>query len=260
MATPRASIAMCALVFLAPEILLGLGADAPVDTARISTIIQAASSKDHQRIADLISYPMGRWYPVPSIRSSAECMKRFGEAFDDELLSDIAHSDPKRDWERVGSRGIMLGNGEVWLDEDYKIIAINHETDAGKALRARLIAEQKRRLPAGLRDFDDPVLEWITPHFLIRVDKKAGDFRLIVFSGHSYAKAIHVLSHGDQQFDGSGGAYNLEWQTDGRTYRVYVDPYYGEYCSYEEYDGPVGPPGLENRPPALKEHGRERVK
>ena len=248
------------LASIAPALLSAQTEQKALDAVQINKLIHVVASKDRHQIARLIRYPFGRAYPIPPIRNAKECLKRFDELFDDALLSDIAKSDPKQDWEPVGWHGIMLGNGEVWLDEDYKIIAINHETEAGETLRAHLTARQKLRLPSALRDFEEPVLEWTTPHLLIRVDKKGDDFRLIVFSGHSYAKPVHVLFHGNQTFDGTGGSYSLDWQADGRAYRVYVDPDYGEYSSYEEYDGPVGPPGLEDRAPAVKEHGRERVR
>ena len=143
MATPRVSTALWILASLAPAVLIAQSGNDSVDAAKISSLIQTVASKNPGKIVHLISYPFRMRYPEPSVTSAAECLKRFDEVFDDSLLNDIAHSDPKSDWERVGWRGIMLGNGEVWLDEDYKIIAINHETEAGKALRARLIAQHR---------------------------------------------------------------------------------------------------------------------
>ncbi|HZU52371.1 MAG TPA: hypothetical protein VFF77_00625 [Holophagaceae bacterium] len=260
MATPRVCAALRALVFLAPAVLMAQGADDSVDAVKISALIQVIASKDHSQIARLIHYPLGRAYPVPPIKSESECLKRFDEVFDEALLADISRSDPKNDWERVGWRGIMLGNGEVWLDDDSKIIAINHETEKAKAVRAHLIDRQKQRLPAALRDFDEPVMEWSTKHFLIRVDLKGDDYRLLVFKGHSYAMPVHILSHGNHEFEGSGGNYHIDWESEGRTYRIYADDMSHEDSSYEEYDGPAGPLGLGDRRPVVKKRMHEQVK
>lgn len=261
MPTSRISAAILLLAFLAPIALMAQGVNDSVDATRIASLIRTVTSKDRSQIVRLIHYPFGRWNPVSSIDSPADCLKRFDEVFDESLLSDIAHSDPKRDWERVGWRGIMLGNGEVWLDDDYKIIAINHKTEAEKAVRARLISQLKTRLPTSLRDFDEPVLECITPHFLIRVDLKGRDYRLLVFKGHSYKHLLFMKSHGDFQFDGSGGNSHIDWTSRDLSFRL-IDDQMGPGAEYtfQEFKGGPNEFGSDDPQPFLEEAGHERTR
>lgn len=250
-----------ALVALSPALLFAQADADTLDTARIEKIIHAAAAGNRQQIVQLISYPLGRPYPIPSIKNPKECLQRFDEVFDEPFLSKIASSDPKHEWESVGWRGIAFGLGEIWLGEDYKIIAINHETGAGKAVKARLIARQKERLPVALRDFDEPVLEFSTEHLLIRVDLKDDDYRLLVFKGHSYKHLLYTKSHGDFEPDGSGGNSHIDWISSDLSFRL-IDDRMGpgpEY-TFQEFKGDPGKFGLYDPPPILEETGHEQTR
>jgi hypothetical protein len=246
---------------LASTLVYGQADPDALDRARIENIIHAAASGDRQQLVQLIHYPLGRPYPIPSIKSPKECLKRFDEVFDGPFLSKIATCNLKDEWGRVGWRGIAFGPGEIWLDEDYRIIAINHETAAEKAVLGHLIAQQKERLPLALRDFDEPVLEFRTQHFLIRVDQKGQDYRLLVFQGHSYKHLLHMRLHGDFEFDGSGGNSHIDWVSKGLSFRLIddqmdLDPEY----TFQEFKGAPSDLGADSPAPHLEETGHERIR
>lgn len=251
-----------ALVVLAPALLFAQAAPDALDSARVERIIHAAAAGNREQIVQLIHYPLGRPYPVPAIKNPKKCLQRFDEVFDKAFLFKIASSDPNHEWGRAGWRGITFGLGEVWLDDDYKIIAINHETEAGKALRAHLIARQKQRLPSALRDFDEPVLECTTQNFLIRVDLKGKDYRLLVFKGHSYKHLLYWKAHGDFEFDGSGGNSHIDWVSKDRFFRL-IDEKLGpggpEY-TFQEFKGGPNDLGTDDPPPLIEETGDERAR
>lgn len=255
-----ALLRILALMVLSPALLCAQADPEALDAARIQKIIHAAASGDRQQLVRLIHYPLGRPYPIPSIKSPKECLERFDEVFDGPTLSKIASSHPKHDWDRMGWRGIMLGDGDVWLDEDYKIIAINHETEAGKALLARLITKDKERLPAALRDFDAPRLEFTTQHFLIRVDLKGDDYRLLVFKGHSYKRLLYMRLHGDFEFDGSGGNSYIDWISKDLSFRLYDEVLGdgGPEYTFQEFTGAPNDLGSDDPPPIIEESGDER--
>lgn len=208
-------------VFLAFVGVMGQSPDDSVDRDRITAVVKIIASRDRKRIVQLVRYPLGRGYPVKPIRSAQECLKRFDEVFDEALLSEIAQSSLADDWGRVGWRGIIFKSGALWLNDDYKISAINHETKKAIAVRAKLIAEDKKRLPLALRDFDEPELEWVTSRHLVRVDQKGDDYRLTVFQGSSPKKLLFMLHNGTFRLDGQLGACFFDWHASGRTYRVY---------------------------------------
>ncbi len=212
MLRPLFSTLACLGIFLGCASVIGQGPDDTVDRARIAAVVKTISTRDRNRIAHLIQYPLERGYPVKSIRSPQECAKRFEEVFDEAFLSEIAASNLSEDWQRVGWRGILFKAGSLWLDDDYRISGINHETEKGEAVRARIIAKDKSRLPLELRDFDRPELEWMTKSHIIRVDKKGDDFRLLVFKRGSKSHPLLNLSHGVYELHGQLGDFQISWK------------------------------------------------
>lgn len=225
------------LALLASQALMGRQPETnTIQADRIAALLKVISSRDRSLIANEISYPLGRDYPLQPIQSKADFLKRFDEVFDASFFRELAGSNPKQDWEEMGWRGIMFKNGSLWLDFDYKIIAVNHETLLTKRLLASAIQKQKDHLPALLRDFDQPILEWRTPKYLIRVDLKGDDYRLALLDGKSPTRILCVLHHGDFHFEGTMGSFLIDWQSEGKTHRIYSDASGEEGDGYYLYD------------------------
>lgn len=174
----------------------------------VENMIATFKSGNSARISNLISYPLRRAYPIPPIGSREELIARFSEVFDDRLIQMIIDSDIERDWSAVGSEGIMLLDGTLWLDYNGKIIAVNYESETENAIEARLNVQQKAALHESLKDFEKPVLEWKTKKFHIRIDD-LGDhhYRYASWSVDKLPgqKPDLVLLNGELRFDGSGG-------------------------------------------------------
>lgn len=224
-----------ALTLVVAQALIGQPTASGIKTDRIEALLKVIATGNRALIANAISYPLGRDYPLPPIQSKDELLKRFDEVFDVPFLRELADSNPKQDWERVGWRGIMFKNGSLWLDDDYRIIAVNHETRVTQRRLALAIQKQKDSLPASLRDFDRPVLEWQTQKFLIRVDLKGSDYRLAILDAKSPSRILRVFHHGDFHFEGTMGSFLIDWQSEGKTHRIYSDAS-GDDSGYYLYD------------------------
>lgn len=92
----------------------------------VQNFIHTIESGDPQAISELVHYPLRRGASTPAIGDKAEFIARFDEIFDENILKIITNSNPATDWSEVGWQGIMLLDGEIWLDYDGKLIAVNY--------------------------------------------------------------------------------------------------------------------------------------
>ncbi|GFO68786.1 hypothetical protein GMLC_23650 [Geomonas limicola] len=182
--------------------------------------------KDPQAIADAVSYPLRRKVPLSRIENARQFVEAYDEILDAKLLDAIATSSVSTDWSEMGGRGIMFQNGSLWLDDDGKVIAINHQTEKGKHKRAELIEADKRQLSGSLRDFTEPVLEWETAKFRIRIDRLPDDkFRYAAWlvNKKPAEQPELVLNNGSLTFDGSGGNHHYDFKSGPYHYRCMVN-------------------------------------
>ncbi len=192
----------------------------------IYPIISAFKDLNKSDISTLIIYPLNRQSPIPSIKNKEELIDRFDEVFDIELIDLIANSDLDKDWRMMGWRGIMLSNGKLWLNSNGKIKSINYQTSKDKELKVSLIAKQKQALHSSISVYVEPILEWKTAKFHIRIDN-VGD------SNYRYAswnigkqttdKPDLVLFKGQRVFEGSGGNHHYSFTNGNYIYRCYVN-------------------------------------
>jgi len=191
----------------------------------ISPIISAFQKQNKKIISTLISYPIRRQTPIPPIKNALELINRFDEVFDEELIRLISNSDLEKDWSMMGWRGIMLSNGKLWLDSKGKITSINYQTAKEKALKQSLIEKQRQTLHSSISIYKQPILEWKTAKFHIRIDNLGG-------SNYRYAswgidkkttdKPDLVLFKGKRVSEGSGGNHHYLFTNGKYIYRCYV--------------------------------------
>lgn len=112
-------------------------------------------------------------------------MEKFEEIFNSNFFDTISRIDTESDWFLVGWRGTMLNDGILWITDDYKIRAINYSSELGRQNRNRLIQLQAEELPSEQKDFDEPILNWYTEDFQIRVDRISGEYRLKIRTQYS---------------------------------------------------------------------------
>tara|TARA_R110002094_G_scaffold134094_3_gene126415 strand:+ start:389 stop:1165 length:777 start_codon:yes stop_codon:yes gene_type:complete len=92
----------------------------------ISEFIADVAENDPGLLAKRIKYPLLGFDNWPNIESSEEFVKSYGDIFDVKFIEAIKDSNIDIDWGGRVWEGIMFRNGDLWLDFDGNIIAINY--------------------------------------------------------------------------------------------------------------------------------------
>jgi len=189
----------------------------------IQKLINLFKTKNVDGISKIITYPLNREYPIPSVKNEADLKKRFNQIFDKKIIDIISNSKIDQ-WSEVGWRGIMLDRGDVWIESDGKIKALNYQSDMEIAQKNRLINHDKKKLHSSLKKFKSPTYKIQTKSYLIRIDELAnGKYRYASWKiGKSEAsKPDLTLSNGELKFEGSGGNHTITFTKGEYNYKVY---------------------------------------
>src|SRR5690625_3604189 len=194
----------------------------PIDT-NVIKIITFFREKNIDKIANIIHFPLKREYPIPSIEDEKEFKKGFEEVFDNTLVAKIANSNPKQ-WSEIGWRGIAFENGDVWLDHEGKIFAVNYQSEVEKELKEYLIAKEKENLHPSLTDFENPVYKIYTKSYQIRIDKLSEEeyrYASWKIGEKENSKPELILNKGLVQYEGNAGNHVIIFSVENYTYKVY---------------------------------------
>jgi hypothetical protein len=187
----------------------------------IKSFIDTIKSGNKDAIADMVSYPLKREYPIPDVRDKSDFIKRFDEIFDTTLKNEIIKSDPAKDWSDMGWRGIMLNQGNVWMDFDGRLTSVNYQSQAETDLKKKLIAAQKKELDSSIAFFQKPICILETTKFRIRIDNLGNEnYR---YASWSIDKAMNtkpdlIIYRGNLVVEGSGGNHQYEFKKENFTY------------------------------------------
>lgn len=188
--------------------------------------LQAALEKQNpNEVAACFSYPLQLKYPLAPINDAQTFVERYGEVFDSALALAISVSDFDEDWIEAGWRGYCLGRGLVWVDFDGKVYASNHLTARAALKRSQLIEQDRVTLHPELRQYEEPVLQWETAQYHIRIDYLGdGEYRYASWKrGHAPgAKPDLVLGGGEWTPDGTGGNHYYTFVSGPYAYVCYV--------------------------------------
>ena len=192
--------------------------------ADIKNIITAFKEKDIDKISNIISYPLEREYPIPSIKDKKEFKQRFSEVFDETIIDKIAKSKIGQ-WSESGWRGIMLDDGIVWIDGG-KIYAVNYQSDFEKEQKTKLMDAEKESLHTSLRSFESPVCKIKTKKYLIRIDKLSNEtYRYASWKTgeKESSKPDLILNNGEIEYQGSIGDRFITFTNGNYRYIVGID-------------------------------------
>lgn len=120
----------------------------------IVALEQHMSSGNAKAFAADCSYPLARPYPLRNIADSAEMETYFPLLIDDSLKTAVRNAQFER-WRPEGWRGWTLDNGK-YLWWDGKLYAVSYLSKAERALRRRLVEEEKKSLAPQLRPGWEP--------------------------------------------------------------------------------------------------------
>jgi hypothetical protein len=192
----------------------------------IADFITCVKQQNKEELSGKIAYPFKRAYPLPPIRNKQEFQNRYKEIFDDSLINMIVTSKPDKDWTKMGWRGLMLRNGQLWLGEDGRLIAVNYQSVAESKKRAALIDKQKNYIHPSLQQFERPVCFLKTNKFKIRIDDMGnGNYRYASWpvQNKQSDKPDLVMENGELLHEGTGGNHRYEFKNDGYVYSCDVN-------------------------------------
>ena len=215
-----------AFILICFNLTLVFGQDLNIKNQKIvQNFIETIKTKNKEKISNLVYYPLTREYPLPEIKNKNELLKRFDEIFDTELLTLIIKSKVKTDWSEMGWRGIMLLDGEIWLDFDGKLIGVNYQSQLEKKKKEELIAIQKNSLHESLRNFIRPICILETSKYRIRIDDLGNDkyrYASWKLQQNMSEKPELLLLNGKVEFDGSGGNHSYIFKSGEYTYECSI--------------------------------------
>ncbi len=205
-------------------LLIFSSANAEPNIPQVEKIIKIFKDKNIENISKMVEYPLKRENPISSVKTSYEFLLRFNEIFDKKIIQMIINSDITKDWSKVGAN-TMFNNGDIWLNSNGKIIAINYQSNEEKIIKKHLLSLEKTRLHNSLSEFSKPILSWKTKKFLVRIDElEDNKYR---YAGWSSKKTFVdkpdiILSNGIITYDGSAGNHFFTFKNGKYIYKVYV--------------------------------------
>jgi len=177
-------------------------------------------------IAEFFSLPYRLPHPVPPIQTVTEFGERIGEVLDDTVRTRLMNAEAEKDLAVMGWRGVLFDHGLVWFREnDFRIFAINHHTDAVLEKRAGLIERMKEELHPSARTFHLPILEQETYSYRFRIDQLVEEsYQLVMWPWNkSYRDEPRlVLTSGRIEYFGSGGNHTYTFENNGDVYEVNI--------------------------------------
>lgn len=191
----------------------------------ISKFISEVKNGDKEAISKRIKFPLRRESPIPFVKNKADFLKKYNQIFDKVLIEKITKSNPAKDWSEVGWRGIMLNQGDLWIDTDGKITAINYQSKAEEKLKNSLIAADKKNVNASISKFKEPVVILETSKFRIRIDDLGNNkFRYASWSikNKMTDKPDLIIENGVFVPDGTGGNHYYEFKKGDFKYECYI--------------------------------------
>lgn len=194
------------------------------EVASIQVLIDLFKEKDVKQIANHISYPLKREYPIPSIKNKEEFIQRFSEVFDNVLIEKVANSKIEQ-WSEVGWRGIMFDNGSVWMgNSDGIITTVTYQSATEKEMLTDLVKNQKENLHSSLNNFEKPTYKIRTKKYLVRIDELANEkYRYASWkvTDKESSKPELIINGGKIVFSGSGGNHVITFANGNYVYKVY---------------------------------------
>jgi len=187
----------------------------------ISDFITCVNRHNKEVLSKKIVYPLRREYPLPPIKNKQEFLSRYNEVFDDSLVKMITTSAPGKDWSKVGWRGLMLNHGQLWLNEEGKLIAVNYQSAVESKKRALLIEKERSLVHSSLKGFKRPVCLIETGKFRIRIDEMGdGHYRYASWGlkNKQSDKPDLIIENGEFIPEGTGGNHRYEFKTNGYVY------------------------------------------
>jgi hypothetical protein len=192
----------------------------------ISKFIEEIKNGEQEKIANRSNFPFFREYPIPKIKSKQEFIKRYNDIFDDNLKMMIIKSNPATDWSDVGWRGIMLNQGDVWLEYDGRLACVNYQSKSEAELQSQLIENDKKNIHPSLSQYKRPVCILETSTYRIRIDDLGNEnyrYACWAINKSQMDKPDLILDKGVHNVEGSAANSVFKFQNGEYVYECFID-------------------------------------
>jgi hypothetical protein len=211
----------------------------------------AVLNNKKEKVAELVYFPVNISGYEDSkflIKNKKEFLLYYDSIFEKGMLATIE----KQSFDKlfVNWRGVMIGSGEILYEgicedkncKNYTVKILNFfnpdffNSELVRNTIEELLKAERSKLHESLQTFVEPIFQWKTEKFIIRVDStKENGYRYAAWSSESNQKNKPdiILYKGEIVFDGSGGNHYYEFKNGAYTYR----------CSVIELGEDNSPPG-----------------
>ncbi len=198
------------------------GQDVPSSTItnyqRIARLLKYDSVKT---LAKLVTYPLKRFNPVPDINNAKEFISYYDTLFDGEFKKRVIKLKDSDIFQHEGNYGLFAG--DIWIDENGKIISINHSSDKEEALSLKITNELKSKMYPEVNSWESNIIVIKCDKFIVRLDNtKDKGIRYVSWSkGKQISdKPDLILYNGIEEFQGTQGGVTWTFKNGQWTYVV----------------------------------------
>jgi hypothetical protein len=191
----------------------------------INAFIAEVKAGNKAAIAKRLHFPFKREYPIPVIKNKEEFIKRYDEIFDVKLVGLISKTDADHDWYAGGWRGIMFLDGDLWLNYDGSLKAVNHQSAAEEKIKQKMIAADRKSVHPSLIKYSRPVHILKTAKYLIRIDDlDHANYRYAAWKASAKMTDTPdiVITNGKFVADGTGGNHSYVFKKGEYTYTIEI--------------------------------------
>jgi len=211
---------------------LSLTCQGSIDTFivnRYRQIVKLIETGNEKELSKLIKYPVKRENPLPDIANAAEFVSYYKVLFDKAFKDLLRHYNDNVIFESEGDYGLVgeglngvTLQGEIWINEEGKIIAINYSSAEEQQLKQALKAKIKKEMHPDVKDWKENVLVARSEKLLIRIDDTENGLRYSCWSKgrNMIAKPDIVLYNGVEDIHGTQGGWSWTFKNGDWTYVV----------------------------------------
>ncbi|QEC78279.1 hypothetical protein [Mucilaginibacter ginsenosidivorax] len=214
---------ICAALFL--FIIPGAQAQAPAFIIkRYKEIFRLIKADKAQELSKLVAYPLKRQNPLKSIANANEFVAYFPVLFDDAFKKKIVLFADSDVFDHHGEYGLVGGSfdGDIWLNSDGRIQAVNYSSRRETDLKNQLTKEIQSKIYPTVSHWDENVLLLQSPKLLIRIDRVGQKLRYVSWSQGrpTSTKPDLVLNNGVEEAQGTQGGWTYTFKNGDWTYVI----------------------------------------
>jgi hypothetical protein len=204
-------------------------------------IIGFMIADDATSLSQCIQYPLRRENPLPDIKTPTEFIRQYPILIDSsfkELLKTYSDSVVFEHHGAYGLVGRRKFYGQIWINDDGKIVTLNYSSAQEQKNKAVLIEQQKKMMHPSVRDWEKNILVATSGKYLIRIDgndRSDSGFRYVCWNDGKTMRDEPdlIINNGKREFQGTMGG--VTWTFKNKEWTYVVDD--SEMGESEEYIG-----------------------